>query len=297
MVNVAIEYAWDYAYLVVSTDGGSTWESVETNLSTTDDPNGQNFGYGITGSSGGAWIPLTADLSAYEGDVMLGFRYWTDAYEVELGFMVDDIAITGYPLDDAESAAGWTYAGFRLTIGEESAYYFNAYVAEYRQYRGYDKGLANAYNFGFIGVPGLGNWVEHFPYQDGLLISYWDTSFTNNNVGSHCAAGRCGGLLLPVDAHPEALYDAWGNVWRNRTQSYDATFGLDPTDAIVLHKFGEPSEHPSLPAVPIFDDNFSFYDPANPLGSVITPVTGTQIRVKSISARGSFMQVQVRPAK
>jgi immune inhibitor A len=143
----------------------------------------------------------------------------------------------------------------------------------------------------------LGNWVEHFPYQDGLLISYWDNSFTDNDVGAHCAAGRCGGLLLPVDAHPEVMYDAFGNVWRNRTQSYDSTFGLEPTDAITLHKFGAPSYHPSLPAVPIFDDNLSYYRVENPMGSVITPVTGTQIRIKSISAHGSFMQVEVRPSK
>jgi hypothetical protein len=49
--------------------------------------------------------------------------------------------------------------------------------------------------------------------------------------------------------------------------------------------------------VPIFDDNLSWYDPANPMGSVITPMTGTQIRVKSVSAHGSFMQVEVRPSK
>ena len=295
--NVAIEYEWDYAYLVVSTDGGATWTSVETNLSTTDDPNGQNFGYGITGSSGGNWIALTADLSAYTGDVLLGFRYWTDGYVVEPGFMVDDIAITGYPLDDAESDAGWTFAGFDLTTGTESAYYSNYYVAEFRQYRGYDAGLANAYNFGWGGVPGLGNWVEHFPYQDGLLISYWDNSFTDNNVGANCGAGRCGGLLLPVDAHPEVMYREDGGVWRNRIQSYDSTFGLEPTDAITLHWLGEPSYHPSLPAVQVFDDNNSYYRVENDMGSVITPQTGTQIRVKSISAHGSFMQVQVRPAK
>jgi immune inhibitor A len=52
-VNVQIEIDWDYAYVVVSTDGGTTWTSVETNLSTTTDPNGQNFGYGITGNSYG----------------------------------------------------------------------------------------------------------------------------------------------------------------------------------------------------------------------------------------------------
>jgi immune inhibitor A len=294
--NVQIEIDWDYAYLVVSTDGGATWDNVETNMSTNFDPNGQNFGNGITGNSGG-WIDLTADLSAFTGDVMLGFRYWTDVAAVEPGFMVDNIMITGYPMDGAEEDTGWTFDGFSLTTGTESAFYSNYYVAEFRQYRGYDVGLSNAYNFGFIGVPGLGNWVEHFPYQDGLLISYWDTSFASNNVGANCAGGRCGGLLLPVDAHPEVMYDAFDNVWRGRTQTYDATFGLDATDAITLHKYGEPSYHPSLPAVPIFDDNISYYRVENPMGSVITPVTGTQIRVKSVSARGSFMQVEVRPAK
>jgi immune inhibitor A len=291
-VNVQIELDWDYAYLVVSTDGGATWQNVATNLSTNTDPNGQNFGNGITGNYGDAWFDLTADLSAYTGDVMLGFRYWTDVAEVQPGFMVDDILVSGYPLDDAESDAGWTFAGFRLTTGTESAFYSNYYVAEFRQYRGYDAGLANAYNFGFGG-----NLVEHFPYQDGLLISYWDNSFADNNVGSNCAAGRCGGLLLPIDAHPELMYNADSGIWRNRVQTYDSTFGLDATDAITLHVGGDESFHASQPAVPIFDDTNSYYDPTNPMGSVIVPNTGTQIRVKSVSAQGSFMQVQVSPVK
>ncbi len=82
--------------------------------------------------------------------------------------MVDDIAVTGYPFDDAESDAGWTFDGFSLTDGQESAYYSNYYVAEFRQYRGYDESLANAYNFGWMPDPSLGKWVEHFPYQDVL---------------------------------------------------------------------------------------------------------------------------------
>jgi len=295
-VNFEIELDWDYAYVVVSTDGGVTWESVETNFSTTDDPNAQNFGYGITGSSGG-WADLTADLSAYTGDVLLGFRYWTDGAVVERGLMVDDIQITGQELDGAESDTGWTFEGFRQSAGTETAFYSNYYVAEFRQYRGYDAGLTNAYNFGWASDPVLYNWVEHFPYQDGLLISYWDNSFASNDVGENCAAGRCGGLLLPVDAHPALMYRADGELWRNRVQSYDATFGLEPTDAITLHWLGEESAHPSQPAVPIFDDRNSYYDPANPMGSVMVPNTGTQVRVKSVSARDSFMQVEVRPAK
>jgi len=297
MVNYQIEVDWDYAYVIASTDGGATWGYLETDHSTTTNPNGQNFGFGITGNSGG-WVELNAALPA--GDVLVGFQYWTDVNTGGFGFKIDDVEITGQPLDGAEVDAGWTFDpayGFRNTSGIEIAYFNNYYVAEFRQYRGFDKGLANAYNFGWGGVPGLGNWVEHFPYQDGLLISYWDTSFANNNVGANCAAGRCGGLLLPVDAHPEVMYDAFNNVWRGRTQTYDATFGLEATDAITLHKFGEPSYHPSLPAVPIFDDNISYYRVENPMGSVITPVTGTQIRIKSVSAQGSFMQVQVRPSK
>jgi immune inhibitor A len=294
--NIQIESDWDYAYLVVSTDGGVNWQNVATNFSTNFDPNGQNFGNGITGNSHG-WVDLTADLSAYEGDVLLGFRYWTDGAAVEPGFMVDNIEISGQPLDGAEADAGWNFAGFSVTTGTESGFYNNYYVAEFRQYRGYDAGLRYAYNFGWGGVPGLGNWVERFPYQDGLLVSYWDTSFGDNNVGANCAAGRCGGLLLPVDSHPDPLIRADGGIWRNRVQSYDATFGLEPTEAITLHWRGEASEHPSLPAVPVFDDNNSYYDPANPMGSVQVPNTGTQIRVKSVSAHNSFMQVEVRPSK
>lgn len=288
MANIDIELDWDYAYVTV--DGAP----VETNLSTNSNPFGQNFGFGITGSSFG-WIPLTVDLSAYAGQtVEIGFRYWTDGAAVQSGLMLDDIQISGQPLDDAESDFGWNFDGFRVTTGSETSYYFNAYVAEFRQYRGYDDALETGpYNFGFTDNPALGNWVEHFPYQDGLLISYWDTSQSNNNVRQHPGAG----LILPIDAHPEAMYDAWGNVWRGRIQTYDSTFGLEPTDALTLHRFSAPSEHPSLPAVPVFDDRNSYYDPAAPWASVITPVTGTQVRVKSVSAQGSFMQVEVRPAK
>ena len=77
-VRYDIELDWDYAYVVVSTDGGATWAGAPTNLSTTTSPNGQNLGNGITGTTSGAWVDLTADLSAYGGNVLLGFRYWTD---------------------------------------------------------------------------------------------------------------------------------------------------------------------------------------------------------------------------
>ncbi len=132
--------------------------------------------------------------------------------------------------------------------------------------------------------------MEHFPYQDGLLVSYWDTSRTDNNKFS---PDDSGGLLLPIDAHPEAMLRADGGVWRNRVQTYDSTFGLEPTDAITLHWLGEESTHPSLPAVPVFDDNMEYWDDDNPTGSVQHPHTGTTIGVAGIGARGLFMLIQV----
>jgi immune inhibitor A len=293
-VNYQIEVDWDYAYLIISSDSGATWTSIETNLSTNTDPNGQNFGSGITGSSGG-WIDLTADLSAYAGQtVEIGFRYWTDVAAVEPGFMADDIQISGQALDDAESDFGWTFDGFKLTTGTETGYYFNAYVAEYRQYRGYDDSLRTGpYNFGFLDDPALGNWVEHFSYQDGLLVSYWDASQLDNSTSAHPGSG----LILPIDAHPATMTRADGAPWRARMQSYDSTFGLEPTDALTLHYDSQPSFHPSQPAEPVFNDALQYYNPATPTAGVINPHTGTQIRVKSVSAKGNFMQIEVGPSK
>jgi len=287
-VNYEIETDWDYAYLTVN------GASVETNLSTNTNPHGQNFGFGITDFSGG-WVPLTADLTAFAGQtVEIGFRYWTDVAAVEAGFMADDIQISGQPLDDAESDFGWTFNGFRTTTGTETGYYNNYYLAEFRQYRGYDDGLRTGpYNFGFLDDPALGNYVEHFSYQDGLLIWYWDTSQTDNSTSAHPGEG----LLLPIDAHPATMYRGDGGIWRSRIQSYDSTFGLEPTEGYTLHWLSQPSYHPSLPAVPVFDDMNQYYNPETPTAGVINPHTGTQIRVKSVSARGGFMQVEVRPSK
>ena len=86
-----------------------------------------------------------------------------------------------------------------MTTGSGIGYFFNAYVAKVRGYRGYDPSLRTAYNFGFLDVNG--DWVESFPYQDGLLVTSWDTSQSDNNTSFHPGQG----LLLPIDAHPTAM--------------------------------------------------------------------------------------------
>jgi immune inhibitor A len=288
-----IELDWDYAYLVYSTDNGATWTPVQTNLSTTTDPNGQNKGFGITSKSSG-WADLTANLPA--GNVLLGFRYWTDGATGGNGFMVDDINITGSPIDGAETDAGWTFKGFNTSTGIENKFFSQYYVAEYRTYNGYDSTLKTGpYFFGYNNNPDLVNYVDHFPYQDGLLINYWDTSQKNNNTKQHPGQG----LILPIDAHFTALRNVNGAVWRNRVQAYDATFTLSPTDRLDLHVNSVSSPVLSQPAVKVFDDRNTYYDAANPQGSVKNPNTGTLIEIRSQNdgKQPPFMEIQVGPAK
>ena len=148
-----------------------------------------------------------ADLSAYTGNVVLGFGYVTDGGQAEVGFMVDDLNITGYPTDGAETDAGWAMSGFRVTTGTESRLYSQYYTLENRTYMGYDYGLkVGPYFFGYLNDPNKQDWVDHFAYQDGLLINLWDTSQRDNNTGLHPGQG----LLLPVDAHPKTLFASTG---------------------------------------------------------------------------------------
>lgn len=291
-VNYGIEDDYDYAYLIISTDGGSTWSNVLTNLSEFDYP------YGIDGFSGG-WVDLSADLSAYTGPVMLGFKYISDGGVNYDGFMVDNITVSGDAATyGAESDEGWTLSGFRITTGTEDKLYNHYYVAEYRSYQGYDSVLKTGPYY--FGNPTKPDFVDHFPYQDGLLIHYWDTSQADNNTALHPGQG----LLLPIDAHFQTLYRNDGVRWRNRIQSYDSTFTISPTEGIPnIHHNGVLSPVPSLPGVKVFDDRILHYDAANPLGSVIHPNTGTLITVlqepylKVRNPQAPFMQIQVSPAK
>jgi M6 family metalloprotease-like protein len=183
-----------------------------------------------------------------------------------------------------------------VTLPDNKGYY----IAENRQYVGYDATLEEGpYNFGWTAT--RPNQVEHFPYQNGLLVTYWNPAYGNNNASQHPGAGE----VLPVDAHPEALTWSDNAVVRNRIQTYDATFGLERTDSITLQRevvdpqTGAPVtttlNAPSQDANPVFDDTQAdaYYDPANPQGSVKVAGTGTQIEVVS-SSRAGVVTVQVR---
>ncbi|MFD6447435.1 immune inhibitor A domain-containing protein [Promicromonospora sp. NPDC060204] len=297
-VQYDIEVDFDYAFAEISTDGGSTWTALANNLSTDTDPNGTNPGSGITGSSDGAWVDLTADLADYAGQTaQVRFRYSSDGGTNEAGFAVDDVAVGDALTEDFTDTADWTVDGF-VPVGADGAYevtYQHYYVAENRVYGGYDATLKTGpYNFGW-GFTNS-NKVEHYPYQDGLLVWYVNSRFGDNNTSQH----QGGGQALPIDARAKALKWSDGTIARNRIQSFDATFGLQKTDALSLHREVSATSLTTLrlgkqKAVSTFDDTnpLAYYDTDNPGHSVKVGGTGTTIKVLTEDSKNGHMTIQV----
>ncbi len=116
-----IEKDYDYAYLMASADGGTSWSIVPGTHSTIGNPNGNNLGAGYTGTSGGGssprWVQEEFDLTAFAGrQVLVRFELVTDDAYNSRGLFVDDVEIPeiGFS-DDMEGEAGWQPRGFVWT--------------------------------------------------------------------------------------------------------------------------------------------------------------------------------------
>ena len=114
-----IEKDWDYAYVEASTDGGATWDILETPSGVGTNPNGNSFGWAYTGKSGGGdtpeWIEEEVDLTDYAGqEVVIRFEYITDDAVTQPGFVLDDVSIPqiGYFSHLEEDGGDWEPAGF-----------------------------------------------------------------------------------------------------------------------------------------------------------------------------------------
>jgi immune inhibitor A len=264
----------DYAFVEV--DDGTGWKAIPGSITKTAEGNG------IDGESG--WVPATFDLSAYAGKTVgLRLHYRTDGAvqgndeDAVAGFFADEFVLTGAFTDGAESGNnGWTPDGFAAVGATKSELFDHYYVASNRTYASFDRYMQTGpYNFGFPDRP---DWVEHFPYQDGLLVSYWDTSFSDNNTSEHPG----GGEVLPIDANPRAIYRLDGKPWRPRIQGYDAPFSLQKSDSFTLHaqETGQASYIRGQAAVPVFDDRRSYWDPAIPTAGVKVPNAGVRMQVQ-----------------
>ena len=282
-VDKEIEAEYDNLWIEASTDGGANWTQLG-------DP--------ITGGELGSWTQETRDLTPFAGQaIQVRFRYSTDGGLAPAGGFIDDITITadGATLlsDDVESGEnGWTAKGFTISSGTTEEEVSHYYLAENRVYQGYDKNLKTGpYNFGFANT--RPDWVERFPYQNGMLVWYINNEYSDNNTRVHPGAGQ----VLPVDARPKPVTFADGALLGNRRQPFDATFGLERTDKVTFHRNGVPTTVPSQRAMPTFDDSDPerYWSAANPWSSVKVAGTGTKIQV--LSGTGDTMNVRVQPRR
>ena len=264
--NYVIEEDWDFGFVEVSDDGGSTWEQLPVHsedgalVSTPadyGDPNGnlKTFGKknGLTGSTDG-WRHDSVDLSGYTGDVSIRLNYMTDAAFVERGWFADDFSLTGAApfSDDVESGAnGWTPSvgttvsgtplgqGWRIDTGTQVNEQF--YMAEWRNFDGFDEGLKYAYDTTYSN---FGPWkVQKIKYNaPGLLVWFRDATYGDMNpvlatTFDLPSTGTKGGLLL-VDSHFDPLRrqgvaaekdTSTLNNLPSRPQSSNVAFGLGKT--------------------------------------------------------------------
>ncbi len=277
-----LEKGYDYLYAEVSTDNGANWAQLGA-------PTDGKF----------AWAQKSWDLSAYKGqNVQFRFRIASDGGVSSEAF-VDDIAVkqdgvTG-PVDDVESGAGaWTAKGFSIINGTTTKKVQDFYFAENRVYSGYDATLKTGpYNFGWTST--RPDWVERFPYQNGMLVWFANGEYTNNNTSAHPGAGE----VLPVDARPAPIMLNNANGTRtmlgNRRQPFDATFGQERTDAVTFHRNGVATKVPSQPAIPTFDDRDPnrYWTADNPWASTKVAGSGTTMTVSKTRQGGNELQVDV----
>ncbi len=301
-----IEAGFDYLYFEYSTDAGENWVQVGTPLD---------------GSSNGRWAGARYALPGGSDDTLFRFRYQTDGGVHLAGAFIDNITVksggTQLFTDDVESGTdGWTAeGGFAISTGTESNIGDRYYIAENRTYVGYDAGLETGpYQFSFaLTDPDK---VEHFAFEDGLLVWMVDETYTDNNNSAH--TGR--GLALPVDARPLAFGYGDGTKPSNRRQPFDATFGLQavpdgptfdpepdsaPLPCAGLHKQVVVGHGPSQAieyrcawpsaaqraAIPMFVDSGenAYWDSTNPQNSTKVAGTGLTIEVTSQTTSGPLV--------
>ncbi|KAA3658681.1 MAG: hypothetical protein DWQ04_24380 [Chloroflexi bacterium] len=118
-----IEAAFDFAYVSISTDGGTTWQGlVANNMQGTefeDDPSDVAYTDRFYSGKSNGWLQESVDLTPYTGQaVQIRFEYITDPILTLGGIAFDNIAIPEINFyDDAESDNGWEANGFVRATG------------------------------------------------------------------------------------------------------------------------------------------------------------------------------------
>ncbi|MBQ1026328.1 immune inhibitor A domain-containing protein [Micromonospora sp. C95] len=277
----SIEADYDYLFFETSLDGGQTWTSQNGTVDGEPLKEISPGRFALDGSSDDEWVDIEIPLDQVAGgSVGFRLRYQTDGGVSEGGFFGDAVTLTADGetvfTDGAESDAdGWTLAGgFEVVEATYTRSFANYYIAGTRQYISYDKYLKTGpYFFGYENTKP--DYVDHYAYQEGLLISYWNTRWADNDTFAHPGEGR----NMIIDAHPRPIYNLTGQPWRARIQVYDAPFSLKKADSFTLHLNSQPQYIRGQAAQPLFDDTKKYWFPELPNHGVKLPATGTKIKV------------------
>lgn len=267
------EVGYDYWWAEYRPVGATAWTKI---------------GQPIDGASRG-WTSKRFAYRAGGQATEFRFVYKTDGGVNEAGLFLDQIATAvGSTVLDTEGAetetSAWTPVEFTRSSGSAIATGARYYLLENRSYAGYDDTLRTGpYNFSEVYT--RPNWVEHFSYQDGMLVWMVDHSVADNNTSEHPGSA----YALPIDAHPAALTWSDGSIARSRIQMFDATFGLQWTDETTLNRevsdtASQTLYAPTRAGVATFDDRLDYYNEDLPNTSVRTAGAGV---VATVISEGS----------
>ena len=177
-----IEQDYDYLYGEVSTDNGATLDAGRRRRST------------VTS----AWTQKSWDLSAYKGQtVQFRFRVRHRRRRARARPFLDDIAVTtdgvAGPVDDVESGAGALDRQGRLHRHRRHHVQAGAGLLPRREPRlqrlRRRRCKTGPYNFGWGNT--RPDWVERFPYQNGMLVWFANGEYGDNNTSPTPVAARC----------------------------------------------------------------------------------------------------------
>ncbi len=275
----SIEQDYDYGYVEVSEDGGTTWTFLKDmdGIFTDTNPNGSNQGWGLTNEGAGT---LRFDLTAYAGKtIMLRLRYSTDPGTLWNGWFVDDFALTDGATtlftDNVENPPnGWTSNGW--VIAPLTKNFPKYYMAEWRNLSGFDRGLATPYTT-IYNNPATTEWqVDRCPYTaPGMLLwlrnAYYNFDYTLFDSLYDPPSYGPKHALLVVDSHYWPL--EWAGMGtseahlrlNSRCQPGNSTFTLQDTTPFTARRSDaagnilETKTFAPLPAVSRFDDSLGYY--------------------------------------
>ena len=262
-----LEDSYDFGFVEVSVDGGTSWTALPGAYTTDSDMSGVNTGNGITGTTK-HYVRETMDLTPFAGNALLRFRLTQDQAVYGLGWCIDDVLVTGAdgtvlledPVTEA-SASLWTVTrtdesgpGWTVSTSTAGGAFRHYYIMEWRNFIGFDSTLYTSYQFLNPADP-LCSTVMFWSHTPGLLIWYRNFAMGNNEAGLH--PGEV--ALAVVDAHPQPFLGSDGHYVRQRIQLMDAAFGLRSSIPNTILWKGELMDFGPLPAQRTFDDRNAFF--------------------------------------